>query len=304
MGISQTEYERQNKAHNILTSEINRIAEVFARHEQALLKDWLISQATSLAARKDLISESDLRLQSTDFLAIFTPACRTGSPTDITTPNWRPVLDFLGNVSRSRAVQGFSPSETATFIFSLKQPLFTLLRQEITDVVVLADELWNATVLLDKLGLYTTEVFQKSREEMIKRQQLDMLELSTPVVKLWDGILAVPLIGTLDSSRTQVVMENLLKSIVETNSNIAIVDITGVPMVDTQVAQNLLKTVMAAKLMGTQCIVSGIRPQIAQTMVHLGVDFGDIITKATLADALAQAFRMIDISVAARSSHT
>ncbi|NDG73147.1 MAG: anti-anti-sigma factor [Proteobacteria bacterium] len=231
-------------------SEINRIAEVFARHEQALLKDWLISQATSLAARKDLISESDLRLQSTEFLAIFTPACRTGSPTDITTTTWKPVLDFLGNVSRSRAVQGFSPSETATFIFSLKQPLFTLLRQEITDLKVLADELWNATVLLDKLGLYTTEVFQKSREEMIRRQQLDMLELSTPVVKLWDGILAVPLIGTLDSSRTQVVMENLLKSIVETNSNIAIVDITGVPTVDTQVAQNLLKTVMAAKLMG------------------------------------------------------
>jgi rsbT co-antagonist protein RsbR len=213
-------------------------------------------------------------------------------------------LDFLGNVSRSRATQGFSPSETATFIFSLKRPLFALLRKENANAEVLSDELWNATLLLDKLGLYTTEVFQKSREEMIKRQQLDMLELSTPVVKIWDGILAVPLIGTLDSSRTQMVMENLLKSIVETNSNVAIVDITGVPTVDTLVAQNLLKTVMAAKLMGAQCIVSGIRPQIAQTMVHLGVDFGNIITKATLADALAQAFRIIDLNVAARSSHT
>lgn len=304
MGISQNEYESQQKTKNIPGSKPSRIAEVFVLHEQTLLKDWLVAQANSLTARKDLISETDLNKQSSEFLTIFIPACRTGSPTDITTPSWKSVLDFLGNVSRSRAIQGFSPSETATFIFSLKQPLFALLRKENTNAEVLADELWYATVLLDKLGLYTTEVFQKSREEMIKRQQLDMLELSTPVVKIWDGILAVPLIGTLDSSRTQVVMENLLKSIVETNSNVAIVDITGVPTVDTQVAQNLLKTVMAARLMGAQCIVSGIRPQIAQTMVHLGVDFGNIITKPTLADALAHAFRMIDLNVSARSSHT
>lgn len=304
MSISQKEYESQQKTKNLHANDQSRIAEVFALHEKTLLNEWLVAQATSLVARKDLISEADLNKQSSEFLAIFTPACRTGSLTDITTRNWKPVLDFLGQVSRSRAIQGFSPSETATFIFSLKQPLFALLRKDSANVEVLADELWNATVLLDKLGLYTTEVFQKSREEMIKRQQLDMLDLSTPVVKIWDGILAVPLIGTLDSSRTQVVMENLLKSIVETNSNVAIVDITGVPTVDTQVAQNLLKTVMAAKLMGAQCIISGIRPQIAQTMVHLGVDFGNIITKTTLADALAQAFRMIDINVAARSSHT
>ena len=304
MGISQNEYESQQKTNNLHANDQSRIVEVFALHEQTLLKEWLVAQATSLVARKDLISEVDLNKQSSEFLAIFTPACRTGSLTDITTPNWKPVLDFLGQVSRSRAIQGFSPSETATFIFSLKRPLFTLLRKDSANIEVLADELWNATVLFDKLGLYTTEVFQKSREEMIKRQQLDMLDLSTPVVKIWDGILAVPLIGTLDSSRTQVVMENLLKSIVETNSNVAIVDITGVPTVDTQVAQNLLKTVMAARLMGAQCIVSGIRPQIAQTMVHLGVDFSNIITKATLADALAQAFRMIDINVASRSSHT
>jgi len=245
-----------------------------------------------------LISELDLRRQSTEFLALFTPACSTDNLTDITTPEWKPVLDFLGSVSRSRAIQGFSPSETATFVFSLKQPLFARLRQEVVaDAVVLADELWKATVLMDKLGLYTTEVYQKSREEIIRRQQAEMLELSTPVVKLWDGILAVPLIGTLDSVRTQVVMENLLQSIVDTGSSFAIVDITGVPTVDTMVAQHLLKTVSAAKLMGANCVISGIRPQIAQSMVHLGVEFRDVVTKATLADALEYAFRQIGRTV-------
>jgi rsbT co-antagonist protein RsbR len=280
------------------TNDQNRVAEIFTRHGQPMLEEWLREQLTALSARQDLISESDLRLQSAEFLTLFTPACRAGSLTDITTPEWRPVLDFLAGISRSRAFQGFSPSETATFVFSLKQPLSARLRQELgADAGALADELWTATVLLDKLGLYTTEVFQKSREEVIKRQQLEMLELSTPVVKLWDGVLAMPLIGTLDSTRTQVVMENLLQSIVDTGSTVAIVDITGVPTVDTLVAQHLLKTVSAARLMGAQCIISGIRPQIAQTMVHLGVEFGDVVTKATLADALAYAFRQIGCTV-------
>ena len=172
--------------------------------------------------------------------------------------------------------QGSTPSETATFVFSLKQPLFARLRRELgRDAEALADEIWRATQLLDKLGLYTTEVYQKSREEVIHRQQQEMLELSTPVVKLWDGILALPLIGTLDSARTQVVMESLLQRIVETGAAIAIIDITGVPTVDTLVAQHLLKTVAAARLMGADCIISGIRPQIAQTIVHLGVDLGE-----------------------------
>ena len=280
------------------TNSPNRVAEMIARHEQPILEDWLREQLAALSARQDLISELDLRRQSTEFLAIFGLACRAGSLTDITTPEWKPVLDFLGNISRSRAIQGFSPSETATFVFSLKQPFFTRLRQELgADAGALADELWTSTVLLDKLGLYTTEVFLKSREDVIRRQQAEMLELSTPVVKLWDGVLAVPLIGTLDSVRTQVVMENLLQSIVDTGSSIAIVDITGVPTVDTQVAQHLFKTVSAARLMGAQCIISGIRPQIAQAMVHLGVEFGDVVTKATLADALAHAFRQLGCSV-------
>ncbi len=280
------------------THSPNRVAEMIARHEQSILEDWLREQLAALSARQDLISELDLRRQSTEFLAIFSLACRAGSLTDITAPEWKPVLDFLGNISRSRAIQGFSPSETATFVFSLKQPFFTRLRQELgADAGALADELWTSTVLLDKLGLYTTEVFQKSREDVIRRQQAEMLELSTPVVKLWDGVLAVPLIGTLDSARTQVVMENLLQSIVDSSSSIAIVDITGVPTVDTQVAQYLFKTVSAARLMGAQCIISGIRPQIAQAMVHLGVDFGDVVTKATLADALAHAFRQLGCTV-------
>jgi rsbT co-antagonist protein RsbR len=284
------------------TNKPNGIADIFSRYEQPILTDWLREQLSALSARQDLISETDLRRQSAEFLSIFTPACRAGSLTEITTPEWRPVLDFLASVSRSRANLGFSPSETATFVFSLKQPLFARLRQEFgTDAVALSDEIWSATILLDKLGLFTTEVFQKSREEIIKRQQMEMFELSTPVVKLWNGILAIPLIGTLDSARAQVVMENLLQSIVDTNSSIAIIDITGVPTVDTLIAQNLLKAASAARLMGAQCIICGIRPQIAQTMVHLGVEFGAVVTRATLADALAYAYQQLGYTVTVKA---
>ncbi len=280
------------------TNNPSRIAEILARHQQAILEDWLLAQLAAFSARHNLISEADLRRQSADFIGIFGTACQAGTLTDIATPAWQPVRDFLASISRSRASQGFSPSETATFVFSLKQPLFAHIRQELAaNAESLADEMWTATVLIDKLGLYTTELFQTAREEVIKRQQMEMLELSTPVVKLWDGILAVPLIGTLDSARTQVVMESLLQSIVDTGSNIAIVDITGVPTVDTLIAQNLLKTAAAARLMGAQCIICGIRPQIAQTMVHLGVAFGEVVTRATLADALAFAFREIGCTV-------
>ena len=284
------------------TNKPNGIVDIFSRYEQPILADWLREQLSALSARQDLISETELRRQSAEFLSIFTPACRAGSLTEITTPEWRPVLDYLAGVSRSRANLGFSPSETATFVFSLKQPLFARLRQECgTDAVALSDEVWSATILLDKLGLFTTEVFQKSREEIIKRQQMEMFELSTPVVKLWNGILAIPLIGTLDSARAQVVMENLLQSIVDTNSSIAIIDITGVPTVDTLIAQNLLKAASAARLMGAQCIICGIRPQIAQTMVHLGVEFGTVVTRATLADALAYAYQQLGYAVTVKA---
>ena len=288
-----------------MTTQQNCIAEIFSQHEKSLLEDWLREQLAALSARQDLISEGDLRRESAEFLAHFTPACQNGSLTDIFAPEWASVLHLLATISRSRALQGFSPTETATFVFSLKQPLFARLRQALsTNAEKLADELWSATVILDKLGLYTTEVFQKSREEIIKRQQTEMFELSTPVVKLWEGVIALPLIGTLDSGRAQVVMESLLQSIVDTGSNIAIIDITGVPTVDTLVAQNLLKTVAAARLMGAQCIISGIRPQIAQTMVHLGIEFGDVATKATLADALIHAFRQLGLMITPRAAHT
>jgi rsbT co-antagonist protein RsbR len=204
---------------------------------------------------------------------------------------------MLEAFSRSRGLQGFTPSETATFVFSFKQPLFTALRTGETPTA-LVENLLAADLLLDNLGLYTTEVYQRSREEVIRHQQEEMLELSTPVVQLWEGILALPLIGTLDSARTSVVMESLLQAIVDTRSELAIIDITGVATVDTLVAQHLLKTVAAARLMGADCIISGIRPQIAQTMVHLQIDLSAVTTKATMAEALRFALRRTGRSAA------
>jgi rsbT co-antagonist protein RsbR len=274
------------------TNATTKIPEILHRHEAEILVEWLQSQLMATTRRGDLILETDLSEQSRTFLAAFQEAMQSGNLMDIHTAPWARVRDLLSELSRSRAKQGFSPSETATFIFSLKQPLFDQLRQLYgQESALLADELWNTTALLDKLGLYTTEIFQKSREEIIARQQEEMLELSTPVVRLWEGILALPLIGTLDSARTQIVMENLLQRIMETGSTIAIIDITGVPLVDTLVAQHLLKTVAAARLMGADCIISGIRPQIAQTIVHLGVDLANVTTKASLADAFVVALQ-------------
>jgi rsbT co-antagonist protein RsbR len=267
-----------------------KVADLIEQHEADLLAAWIAQLQTSMASRPDLLTEGELREQTRRFLAALRQAIQAGNLTDIHVAAWANVRELLGNISQLRAKQGFTPSETATFIFSLKQPLFDLLRRTYAQTPeVLVEEVWTVTQLLDQLGLYTTELFQQNREEIIERQRQEMLELSTPVVRLWEGILALPLIGTLDSERTQVVMENLLEKIVETGSGIAIIDITGVPIVDTLVAQHLLKTVAAARLMGADCIISGIRPQIAQTIVHLGVDLANIITKATLADAFVVA---------------
>jgi rsbT co-antagonist protein RsbR len=260
------------------------IARILKSHEEPILDEWIRDQMTSFR-QGGRISERELRAQSTEVLSLLQQAVQSGVA-DIQSPTFGRVREALGDISRSRAMQGYSPSETATFVFSLKRPLFQRLRQELGgDPQAFADASWSATELLDRLGLYTTEIYQKGREEVIARQQQDLLELSTPVVKLWDGVLALPMIGTLDSARTQVVMEALLQRIVETGAEIAIIDITGVPTVDTLTAQHLLKTVTAARLMGADCIISGIRPQIAQTIVHLGVDLADVSTKATLADA-------------------
>jgi rsbT co-antagonist protein RsbR len=276
----------------------SRIAEFIDHHEKDLLATWIDRQVQSVASRRDLMNEAELREQSRAFLRALRDAMASGSDDIHSGAPWATTRELLGSLSTTRARLGFSPSETATFVFSLKEPLFTLLRQQLgTDARAIADETWTATVFLDRLGLYTTEVYQKGREEVIVRQQQEMLELSTPVVQLWDGVLGLPLIGTLDSARTQVVMESLLQRIVDTGARIAIIDITGVPTVDTLVAQHLLKTVAAARLMGADCIISGIRPQIAQTVVHLGLDLATVVTKATLADAFAVALQRSGLSV-------
>jgi len=279
------------------------LAQLFQKHQQQILEDWIRQQLGAASLRSDLLKESELREQSREFLKNFIDAAQAGTE-DLDAPSWKSAKEVLSSISRSRAAQGFSPSETAMFVFSLKQPLFEVLRRESLPAQELTDGTWRVSVLLDKLGLHTFEVIQRSREAIIGRQQEELLELSTPVVRLWDSILALPLIGTLNSERTQVVMESLLEKIVETEAQIAIIDITGVPTVDTLVAQHLLKTVAAARLMGADCILSGIRPQIAQTIIHLGIDLSDVVTKATLADAFAVALQRTGATLSRASART
>lgn len=274
-----------------------RIPEIIQTHEADLLSEWVAIQLGDLSQKRRGAGEKQTREDSQEFLrAIQRPLSRGQLSTDV--PEWAGVHEVLERVARSRLDLGHTPSEVATFVFSFKRPLFSLLQREFAgDAAGLARETWAATEMIDNLGLFTTEVYQRSRNEVILRQQEEMLELSTPVVELWEGVLALPLIGTLDSARTQIVMQNLLQAIVETGAEIAIIDITGVPTVDTLVAQHLLKTVAAARLMGADCIISGIRPQIAQTIIHLGVDLKDVITKSTLADAFSLALRRTGAAV-------
>lgn len=271
--------------------------DVFNKSGKEIQSAWTRDLA-SLPSTRGRISVNELEQQTTEFVQLLGSASRHARSSDISGPDFTPIREFLEGVSRSRAQQGFTSDETAAFIFSIKKPYFTALRAAVgKDSDALANEVWKATELLDALGLHTIKTFQKSREEIINRQQREMLELSTPVVKLWDGILALPMIGTLDSARTQVVMESLLQKVVDTGAQIAILDITGVPTVDTLVAQHLLKTVTALRLMGAEAIISGVRPQIAQTIVHLGVDLQGVTTKANLADALALALKRTGTSL-------
>lgn len=269
-----------------------RLSDIIKNAKSQVLAEWVRQQLDSVGMRRDLIKDEELKAQANDFLNHFQAGAASGEFANIKAPAWTATLEMLHHLVRQRERMGFSPSETALFIFSLKEPLLSQMRSVLKDDPdLLMSEMMGVSGLLDKLGLYTTEVFQATREEVIRRQQEELLELSTPVVKMWDGIVALPLIGTLDSARTSVVMESLLQRIVETGSEIAIIDITGVPTVDTLVAQHLLKTVAAARLMGADCIISGIRPQIAQTMVHLAIDLSAVTTKATMAEALKVALQ-------------
>jgi rsbT co-antagonist protein RsbR len=279
-------------------SATNSIASVLLAKRAEIEASWSKQLAATIGASgKGRLSHDELNVQIRNFLDVFFGALKSDKSTDINAAEWVEVRSFLETLSRQRVLAGFSSDETATFIFSLKKPVFDVLRVAAgNDAALLSEQVWAATALLDALGLHTVKTFQKAREEVIGRQQQELLELSTPVVKLWDGILALPMIGTLDSARTQVVMESLLQKIVETESQIAIIDITGVPTVDTLVAQHLLKTVTALRLMGADCIISGVRPQIAQTIVHLGVDLQGVTTKANLADALALALKRTGVT--------
>jgi rsbT co-antagonist protein RsbR len=280
-----------------MVAPVSVLAGLIHRHESEILEEWIALQRATVGQRGELLPRAQLLEQSRGVLALL----RTGvaeSGSDIHAPGYAALRQRLDELSTDRVKLGYSPSETATFVLSLKRPLFTRLQNELgSRPQELGDVLWECTVLLDSLGMYTTEVYQRGREQVIARQQEEMLELSTPVISLWDGVLALPLIGTLDSSRTQVVMENLLNRIVETGASLAVIDITGVPTVDTLTAQHLMKTIAAARLMGADCILSGIRPQIAQTIVHLGVDLASVVTKATMADAFSLALSRLGLTV-------
>lgn len=268
---------------------MSKLPDIINKHQAEIRTEWIKTMAAGVR-RSDLMNDQELDRQTRDLLSGIAEGVQSGDITNLDGAAWSQVKEQMKMISASRAQQGFSPSETATFVLSLKQPIFNLIRKELgKSPDALFEEIWTANLLLDKLALYTTEAFVVTREQLIGRQQQELLELSTPVVKLWDGILALPIIGTLDSARTQVVMESLLQAVVQSNSRFAIIDITGVPTVDTLVAQHLLKTITAARLMGAECIISGVRPQIAQTIVHLGIDLTQVITKAKLADAFALA---------------
>ncbi|MFD0748706.1 STAS domain-containing protein [Mucilaginibacter calamicampi] len=273
------------------------ISKILRKQQAAILERWMTNQLADAGLRDDLMSNEDLRIESEELVAGLVNSLNNNNIDNAESGDFDHVLEILGGISISRARQGYSPKETGLFILSLKEAILELLQDEIKDI----KELYPLTVkvnrLIDQFSIVTFETFIKGREEVILRQTDEITEISTPVIRVWDGILALPIIGTLDSARTQVVMESLLTEIVETGSSVAILDISGVPTVDSLVAQHLLKTVSATRLMGADCIISGIRPEIAQTIVHLGIDLSDIITKASLASALQYAFRSMRLEV-------
>jgi rsbT co-antagonist protein RsbR len=282
-----------------MREENTAIESLLAAQYDQVLRDWLSEVASTgdQAAGRGGATTSSTEANEV-LMALRAGAKADGDPERFDDPAWNGVRDALLVISRDRAAKGASAGETNHFILSLKKPLFLGLQQQFTkDPARLVGMLWRVSMLVDRMAQHTVAEYQRMREDVIARQQQELLELSTPVVKLWDSVLAVPMIGTLSSTRTQLVLESLLQRIVDTGSQLAIIDITGVPTVDTLVAQHLLKSVTAIRLMGADCIISGVRPQIAQTIVHLGVDLRDIVTKATLADAFAVALQRRGLKV-------
>ncbi|MEU7771410.1 STAS domain-containing protein [Micromonospora taraxaci] len=278
------------------TEESGRLAALLSEQNERVTTRWTEIVTSSLRGR---LSQAELRRQVQDLHRAIVATGEQGS-IDLSADHATELRAALSELSRGRARQGFSATETTISVFALKDVLAELVQEAggtsaLTDFVAFSK-------LVDDMGLYTFESFVRTRESLIADQAEQLLELSTPVVKLWEGVVAVPLVGTLDSARAQVVMERLLQTLVDTGSPYAIIDITGVPAVDTQVAQHILKTVVAARLMGADCIISGIRPQIAQTIVALGIEFGDIATKASLADALRHVLRLTGVETARRQS--
>lgn len=281
----------------------NEAIKVFQKKKKSILETWMKFQIADEGLRDDLISNEDLRSQSDEFLTAFVDNLKDENIDNPRSGDFDPVIDILNAISIGRAKQGFSPRETGNYVFSLKDALVNILQQEIKDPQELYVQSQKIGRLIDSFGVTTFESFIKGREEIILRQTDEISEISTPVIRVWDGILALPIIGTLDSARTQIVMESLLQEIVESGSSIAILDISGVPAVDSLVAQHLIKTVAATRLMGAECIISGIRPEIAQTVVHLGIDLTDVLTKSTLASALKTAFQMMQLQVIKKQQH-
>jgi len=279
----------------------NEAVKIFQKKKNSIIEKWIKAQVADDSLREDLITNEDIRLQCEELLSGFIDSLSDTNIEDGQSRDFENVIEILSSISMSRAKQGFSPRETAAFIYGLKEALLQTLSEEIPDPEILYKQSMAIGRLMDNFGMVTFETFIKGREEVIFRQTDEITEISTPVISVWDGILALPIIGTLDSSRTQVVMENLLQALVDTESTIAILDISGVPAVDSLVAQHLIKTVSATRLMGAECIISGIRPEIAQTVVHLGIDLSNIITKATLASALKASFAMLNLEVSKKN---
>ncbi len=275
----------------------NEAVKIIKAKKKYILEQWFKNQLENDGLRDDLITNEDQRAQSEELINSFAAILSDSNFDNLQSRDFEKIEDILSGIAIARAKKGFSPRETGTYVLSLKTALLKTLSEEIKDSSVLYTDSMQISSLFDNFSIITFETFIKGREDVILRQTDEITEISTPVIKVWDGILALPIIGTLDSARTQIVMENLLQEIVETSSSIAILDISGVPAIDTLVAQHLIKTVSATRLMGAECIISGIRPEIAQTVVHLGIDLSGVITKSTLASALKTAFSILEFEV-------